>query len=386
MSGDRVSYVRQRANRRFYRLLYGAYRAVFQTVPPHRFRPSELRRALIIRNDAVGDLIVTTPILSFLAEVAPYAEVDVLASRSNHSLIAGDRRVHHCYVSPTTALGWMALLRMLRARRYDVIYSLRYGRAMREGLISSLAAGPSTQKISVFRPKRYHGLFTRLVRTPRHATHMAERLLLVAASSLDLDAFAIDVSLDRYPMRLTSTPAAEDVAAGFLDAKGLTDFVVVNFAAREAARDWPAGGCARVISELARRHPDLSFVIITPAARRYDAEAIAAASSSSRVLVFPPSSDLLAIAALVRRARVTITPDTAAVHVAAATGCPVVGLYLQLKTRLWLPEGVPHRIVQANGGSPIAAISDTAIIGAFEELWPEAVARRSNSYGPSAHA
>lgn len=373
-----MSSFRQRANRRLYRLLYGAYRAAFRTVSPHRLRPAELRRALIIRNDAVGDLIVTTPVLSFLAQVAPDAQVDVLASRSNYSLIAGDQRVHHCYLSPTTAGGWLALFRALRARRYDVIYSLRYGRAMREGLISSLAAGPTTQKISVFRPKRYHGLFTRLVRTPRRATHMAERLLHVAASALDLGPDSVDVSVERYPIRLTSSRDADNLAAGFLDAKGVTEFVVVNFSAREAERDWPAAGCARVVSDLAKRHPDLAFVIIAPALRRGEAEAIAAASSSSRVVVFPPSSNLLVIAALVRRARITITPDTAAVHVAAATGCPVLGLYLQLKTRLWLPLAVPHRILQANSGSPIASIPDTAIIDAFEQLWSEAVARPSN--------
>jgi ADP-heptose:LPS heptosyltransferase len=207
---------------------------------------------------------------------------------------------------------------------------------------------------------------------------MAERLLLVAASSLDLGAVPVEVSLDRYPMRLTSNPEAENLAGEFLDAKGLADFVVVNFSAREPERDWPIASCARVISDLAKRHADLSFVLISPTARRDDAEAIAAACSPSRALVFPSSSDLLVIAALVRRARLTISPDTAAVHIAAATGCPVVGLYLQLKSRLWLPLAVPHRLVHADGGSPIAAIPDSAIIDAFEELWAEASTRPSN--------
>jgi ADP-heptose:LPS heptosyltransferase len=325
---------------------------------------------LIIRNDAVGDLVVTTPILSLLAEVAPQAEVDVLASTSNRSLIAADQRVHHVYVNPKTRRGWLALMRTLRARRYDLIYSLRYGRALREGLISGLAAAVDTQKVSVFRPKRYHGLFTRVVRTPRRATHMAERLLHVAASAIDLGADT-EVSLARYPIRLAISPAAEAVALDFLTAHDVKEFVIVNFSARESERDWPAASCARLIDGLASRHHDLTFVLTAPSARSDEASTIVRECRGQQVVAFPPSTDLLALAALIQRARLVITPDTAAVHLAAATGRPVLGLYMQLKTRLWVPLGVPYRLVEAPAGAPIATIPEATIADAFEELYAE---------------
>jgi ADP-heptose:LPS heptosyltransferase len=373
-----VSRLRRRANRRLYRLLTVAYRTAFRTVHARRLRPDELHRVLIIRNDAVGDLVVTTPILSFLAEVAPRAQVDVLASRSNFSLLAADERVYECHVSPTTTRGWVSLLQSLRRRRYDAIYSLRYGRAMREGLLSSVVAGRSTQKISVFRPKRYHGLFTRLVRTPRRAAHMAERLLYVVAASLDLGSKGPDASLEHYPMRLAIGARSEALVEDFLTTHGVKDFVVVNFSAREPERDWPASHCARVIGELARRHEDLTFVLTAPASRSGDAAAIVEACSGRHVVVFPSSPDLQALAALIRRARLVITPDTAAVHIAAATGRPVLGLYLQQRTRLWLPYGVPYRLVYAEPGAPIASIAGPAIVDAFEELHAELTASESN--------
>ena len=329
---------------------------------------------LIIRNDAVGDLVVTTPILSFLAEVAPLAQVDVLASPTNSSLIAGDNRVHHCYVSPDTRSGWMGLLRELRSRRYDVIYSLRYGRALREGLISGFAATRATQKVSVFRPKRYHGLFTQIVRTPRKATHMAEHLLYVVGASLDLQADSGEASLQRYPMHLAIGSEAEAVVEEFLTRRGVGDFVVVNFSARERERDWPPASCARVIRELARRHAGLTFVLTAPAVRSDEAASIVAACQGVRVVVFPPSSDLLVLAALIRRSRLVVTPDTAAVHIAAATHRPVLGLYLKLRTQLWVPYRVPSRLVQAAPGAPIAAIPESAIVDAFEELHGETTA------------
>jgi ADP-heptose:LPS heptosyltransferase len=328
---------------------------------------------LIVRNDAVGDLVVTTPILSFLADVAPQAEVDVLASASNHTLLAADSRVHRCYVSPRNSAGWIPLLRQLRARRYDVAYSLRYGRALREGFLASVVAGRATQKISVFRPKRYQGFFTRVIRAPRRAAHMSQRLLYVVQASLSPN--GAGRALADYPMRLAIGAAAEEVAECFLAATGVKRFVAVNFSAREPERDWPTDACTRVIRALAVDYPDLAFVLTPPASRAGDAATVVAACAGLPVVIFPPSPDLLALAALLRKARVVITPDTAAVHIASACGRPVLGLYLRLKTRLWMPLGVPYRIIEAAPGAPVSSLADEAIIGGFRTLYEEVASR-----------
>ena len=379
MSRGAVARIRHRLTRRAYRWLYVAYRSVTRTGPPRQLRASDLERILIVRNDAVGDLIVTTPILSYLAEVAPHAEVDILASSANHSLITGDSRVHKCYVSPHNAREWLALLRRLRDRRYDVTYSLRYGRALREGFIATAVACDNTQKVSVFRPKRYQGFFTTVIRTPRRTTHMSQRLLYVVQASLAHDTANKREPFAAYPMTLQIGTKEQQSADQFLTSAGVREFVAVNFSAREPDRDWPIQSCANVIRQLARQHPDLSFVLIPPASRAGDAASIVASCAALPVVIFPPSPNLLALAALIQRARIVITPDTAAVHIASACGRPVLGLYLHLKTRLWTPLGVPHRLVQAAPGAPIAAIPDQEIIGAFELLYEETlpkIARR----------
>ena len=364
MSDGTVARLRHRLTRRAYRWLYVAYRSVTRTGPPRQLRASELQRILIVRNDAVGDLIVTTPILSYLAEAAPHAAVDVLASSTNHSLIVGDSRVHECYVSPRRARDWPALLRRLRNRRYDVVYSLRYGRALREGFIATAVACDNTQKVSVFRPKRYQGFFTMVIRTPRHTTHMSQRLLYVVQSSL-AHPFA------PYPMTLQIGDKEQLSADQFLAAASVREFVAVNFSAREPERDWPISSCANVIRQLARQHPELAFVLIPPASRAGDAASVVASCAGLPVVIFPPTPNLLTLAAVIQRARIIITPDTAAVHIASACGRPVLGLYLHLKTRLWTPLDVPNRLVQAAPGAPIAAIPDQEIVGAFKLLYEE---------------
>lgn len=368
MSRGTLARARHRLTRRAYRWLYIAYRGLTRTRASRALSPSNLQRVLIIRNDAVGDLVVTTPILSYLADVAPQAEVDVLASSSNHSLIVGDSRVHQCHLSPRRLSGWIPLLWRLRERGYDVVYSLRYGRALREGFIATAVARKDTQKVSVFRPKRYQGFFTTLIRTPQRATHMSQRLLYVVQASLG-HVTASGESFAAYPMTLQIGAKEREGADRFLASAGVKDFVAVNFSAREPERDWPISACARVITEIAREYTDLAFVLIPPASRASDAASIVASCAGLPVVVFPPSPNLLALAALAHRARLVITPDTAAVHIASACGRPVLGLYLHLTTRLWTPLGVPYRLVQAADGAPIASIPDEQIVAAFRLLY-----------------
>lgn len=60
--------------------------------------------------------------------------------------------------------------------------------------------------------------------------------------------------------------------------------------------------------------------------------------------------DLVTLCAVVERAAVVISLDTALIHIAATMKTPVVGLYGPGDEFMWAPLGVPHRVV--TGDSP----------------------------------
>ena len=60
---------------------------------------------------------------------------------------------------------------------------------------------------------------------------------------------------------------------------------------------------------------------------------------------------------LLYRAKLYIGPNTAAMHLAAACGCPVVALFGPSIEDHWHPWQVPYRIVTSRGYVPVA---DTA--------------------------
>lgn len=362
--------LRRRVNRRFYRCLFRLYRTVFPTATNGRaqIRASSLSRVLVIRPDRIGDMIVTTPVLGFLADAAPGAQIDVLASRANAPVLEADARVHEVFVRQGWR-DWVTLFPRMRRRRYDAIYSLIYGKGLREGLMASFIAQPETRKISVIRPARYAGLFTRTIRVPRSVVHMANQLLYVVRQSIDVGR----AQPASYSMHIAIDSAAEAAASAFLATHDVGDFVVVNIAAAEPWRDWPPGSCASVLCALLAEWPAMTFVLTPPPGKVESAEQVVRDCASRRVILLPPARRFLDFVALVARARLVVTPDTANVHVASACHRPIVALYSLITTPkgLWSPFGVPARIVEAPPGEPVSAIAPAQIVRACEELFAE---------------
>ena len=128
----RLERVRRRAKRVLYRQLTRLYRTLFPTdAPPGRLCPASVRRVLVVRHDAAGDMAVTLPALAYLSATLPGAEIDVVASPRNAALLHGDARVRRVEVNDHSWRAWLRLVRTLRARRYDVVVSPLMSRGLR---------------------------------------------------------------------------------------------------------------------------------------------------------------------------------------------------------------------------------------------------------------
>jgi ADP-heptose:LPS heptosyltransferase len=366
--------IRRRVNRRFYRCLFALYRAAFPTpVWTGSIPAGARRRILVVRHDRVGDLVVTTPLLSFLKESAPGAEIDVLASPSNAQLVRADDRVTRVFTNDHTWRGWLGVLPQLRRRQYDAILSPITLKGLREGLTASLIGHRHTYKVSSWRPARYQGLFTAVVRLPPSATHMADQVLSVGYAAFGVRTDLVAVHARRYPMRITITADAGANVSALLSERRVDRFVAVNVSSAMAERDWAPAHCAEFLALLLARHPDLS-VILTPApGNERPTIEVARRLANPRVLV-APALPLPELAALVQQADVVISPSTALVHLASALQRPLVALYapsLPTDVALWLPRGVPHRALASDLRGLVSDIPAARIADAFDDLRAE---------------
>src|SRR5262245_42458228 len=131
---------RVRRRRRFYGFLTGLYRALFPSSATLPLNPASIKRVLIVRDDRIGDLIVTTPLIDYIRHVAPHVEIDVVCSRVNSEVLEGDSRIANRFVNDRTLLGRIRLVFALRARAYDATFSVVPGNGVNEGWFACLVA------------------------------------------------------------------------------------------------------------------------------------------------------------------------------------------------------------------------------------------------------
>ena len=361
--------------RRLYAWLVPLYRLVLWIGMPRNTRLSKsLRRVLVVRHDRLGDMILTTPVFDLLAELAPGVEIDVLASPKNAALVKGDDRVRQVFEDDGTWRGLWRLRPLLQLRQYDAVFSLIPGRSIREGWTAAAASHALTHRVSIWRPKRYHGFFTRVVRLPRSVAqgHVSRQMSYVvrAAFGKARGDPAVASAL-AAPIRVAIPAASRAAADAWVASNHLGAFVTVNVASAAPARSWSAAECARLLPVLLEGHPALSFVLVPGPADVADAELVRATVGSPRVLVFDARAPLLTVAALVSHAARLITPDTMTLHLAVATGRPVLSLHTVTDGNvpdLWKAVGVPSRALVAAAGEPVGAIRAESVAAAFESL------------------
>jgi len=144
-------------------------------------------------------------------------------------------------------------------------------------------------------------------------------------------------------------------------------YVVINLSAYTANRSWMPHHALLVCRELLERLPEVELLVIASPKHRRWAESLVDWLRHPRCRLFRGS--LPEIIALLAGASWILTPDTAIVHIAAALGKPVVGLYSELiKVMEWYPFGVPFVLAVSPALEGISFMPPGAIVEAVEHL------------------
>lgn len=343
------------------------YRALFNVYPTSRkLKPYQAKRVLIIRNDVLGDMIVTTPIFNALKSLNPSLEIDVVASPQNAQLIEGDSRVSLVIVYEKSLRFWLNIWKLGRQRNYDVALSLIFGSPQTQGFISNIAATRRALKLSVQRQSKYECFFSRTVRVPQEV-HIAEQWLTVA-----LDAFELNGTPP--PCHISLEISKRDVVETFLAQWGVKarDFILINLSAgKNRVKSWSKEKYRELIERLCQKRNERIVVTCAPS----EVAMMEEIAREKNAICFYPTSDVRDVAELIRHAKLLVTPDTGVVHLASATQTPVVALYSRWVggnvRQIWSPYRVKSRSLVAPRRLPVEFIEVDDVERAIDDLLGE---------------
>ena len=285
---------------------------------------------VVIQTAFLGDVVLTTGLLSHLA--ARCGPVDVVTTRAAAALLDTHPAVRRVLVYDKRGAdrGIGGLLRTGRTlRRAGYARAYLPHRSIRTAALALLAGIP--ERIGFTGSPGGLG-YTRSV--PRPSTgHEAERILALARPE------------EGAPARVALGLTAEDrrEADTWLGARGVAEpFVAMAPGSIWGTKRWPG------YPELAARIPEPVVIIGGPEDRALG-EAIAAAAPG-RVHVAAGALSLRGSAALVERALVLVTNDSAPLHLGSAVGTRTVAIFGPTSPEFgFRPRGTADRIVELNG-------------------------------------
>jgi heptosyltransferase-2 len=301
-----------------------------------------LQRILLVRNDRIGDLVLTLPAFEAVRRNWPRASLTALVGQSTAPLLAGHPSIDELLVDSHSDNAWQ-LGRRLRAMRFDV--ALVFNTSTRNCL-AVWSAGIRRRVCWAYKPWGWlsatHRVALRRSHPPVHEAEFALAFVrrLGAAARLAELTPRLEISpatRERIFARITRTLGTSGPLFG------------VHPGSKNSAYNWPAPRYAQLVCQLA----GLGRVMVTGTPKEQPILDLIrrrlTAPLESRVGFF---SDLTLpeLAAAIAEQTVLVVSSTGPMHIAGIVGTPTVALFSPHPAHVpakWAPLGTNHTLLVA---------------------------------------
>jgi predicted lipopolysaccharide heptosyltransferase III len=334
---------------------------------------------LLIQLKRIGDLILTTPAIAALRDKFPGASISLVVSAAVKELlpaIGGVDKVYEVRGKTDDALDWIAL----SLGKFD--YCLDFTRNDRSSFLTFLSGARKriTSDHPNLRTKLRARSYNEFVEAPVGFLHTVDyHLALLKPLGIENASRAIRLGLPEE-----TVARAEELLR---TAEVGPDFVCFHPGSARAEKFWEANRWAEAIDQCARETG--MTCVLTGGRSSVEQAQIAAikAAAKSKPTDLSGKTNLLTLAALVRKARLLVTVDSAPMHFAAAWDTPQVVLFGPTNPFHWHPRSDSAIVLLGGNTHPLAEfspkqravpmnqISTQAVIDAMEALLSAPAAR-----------
>jgi heptosyltransferase-3 len=352
--------------RKFYNLLFlGKWEE--KIVP---IDPSQIRKILIIRNDNIGDVICTTPLIEVLRRLYPKAFLTILVCRLTEAVVTGNPFLDRVYVYDKAKHGrfnsvreawWnqFKVLREIRGEGFDLVLGVRCGFSTPQAWMAYFSRAKwRIGRTPEGKEKKFFFFYTHLI--PRAFDQRHEVI-----KGLD---FLKPLEKEGGDLRLAFPVSKEAVerASEFLQSQGLLGhhpLVGIHLTSRvEDGRYWSDEKYVHLLKTLSARQ-GLKIVFSFGPDKKEEAERILRSLPPEFSRYCPP--DLKTFGAFAKALDVLITLEGGPMHVATAVGIPLVALFGKTDPLEWAPWGHGHIVLRK--GNQENDISAEEVLIAIEQ-------------------
>lgn len=293
-----------------------------KTVPKVCYRKCDeiatAKKILLLRQDRIGDLLVTTPFLRSLHNEFPKISISILLSKRN---IVGKSCIEpYCseiFVLNKNPLKFFKLIKQLKRRKFDLVIDLLDNPSVTSSILVYLLK----TKYAFGFEKTNKNIYTHIIPLPHKSkVHIVERIanLLVP---FGLKPSNYDLSLE-YPLKKSSSLSSKSRLR-----------LGINISGSSREKFWGVQNFIALINKI-KENFELEVVLFST--KDYLAE-IKQIQSESDVNIADFTKDFDEFATLIAGCDMLITPDTSVVHLASCFKIPVVVFYHFIDAEFGMP-------------------------------------------------
>ena len=273
-------------------------------------------RFLVVRLTALGDILHTVPAVAALRAARRNARIDWVVERKWAAVLEGSPAINEVIpFDRRSAMGAVDCVRRLRQNNYTC--AIDFQGLYKSSVLAMLSGAP--RRIGFERAWAREGgaalLYSdRVVPTGRHVAELNYSL----AERVGATRPATPI----YPLRVPAGGAASIRAR--LAELGIGQYIVIAPGGSWRAKCWPAERYGEFCREFEKRS-DLRVVVVHGPGEESVAEEVSRAAAPAQPVAIRTTIEELM--GLLAHARCVVAADSGPLHLAAALGRPVVGLY-----------------------------------------------------------
>ena len=302
-------------------------------------------KILIIKLRAIGDVVLSTIVISNLRKAFPDAQIDFLTESPAKDAIVGNPDLNEVIIFERTRIQklnvWLGLrenirfIESIRRNRYDIVFDF-FGNP--RSALFTLLSGAKKRVGYDWRGRR---LAYNIVVTSRAAeVHEAE---------FHLDALAaLDIPIVDRNLTFPITACAKNFADDFFAEQHLQNSLVIglNSSGGWPAKKWPLSYFAQLADRMVQKLSAKVLLLWGPG-ELDEVKWVHHLMTTEAIII--PETDLKQLGALLQKCSLIVSNDSGPMHIAAAVGTPTVGIFGPTHPETQGPYGAKHEVAVKKG-------------------------------------
>ena len=286
--------------------------------------PQSVKSVLILRQDKIGDMVVTLPTIHTLRYHRRDIKIGVLASAVNYKIIEHDAAVARVHIWRKSLPKIIKTVREIRKCNYDAVIDLMTGTSVTSLVIAMLCA-PRAYRIGIAKEsfRKYYDYYTLEKMNHAHKLHITE-MFRATLEPLGIK-LANGVTECKIALSEKQQERGRQLAEQIRDLR-FDALIMLNVSAGKLDRTLSFDKFVKLVGVLSSKFPRLQFLIsYAPNEERLARTALEAGSEN--VSLLPSGVSIMELIALMNYFQAIVSVDTSICHIAANLNVPLLAMY-----------------------------------------------------------